>query len=159
MEFNGIPLHPLVVHAVVVFAPLAALSAVLYAAMPRWRWALRWPLVATALISVVTAYVATLSGADLAESRYADALPPAVQAHKERGELLRNVLIAFTVAAGLAAWRLGGPSALKSGRGERPTQSGAVDVLVTGLLVVGALAVVVLVFRAGDSGARNVWGV
>jgi uncharacterized membrane protein len=158
MEFNGIPLHPLVVHVVVVFAPLAALSGVLYAAMPRWRWALRWPLVATTLIAVVTAYIATVSGADLAKSRYSDALPPAVQTHKERGELLRNVLIAFTVVAGLAAWRLGGTSALKSGRGERPAQSGPVDVLVTGLLVVGALAVAVLVFRAGDSGARNVWG-
>src|SRR5918992_6203100 len=127
MEFNGIPLHPLVVHAVVVFAPLAALAAVLYAAMPRWRWALRWPLVATALISVVTAYIATLSGADLAESRYGEALPPAVQAHEERGELLRNVLIAFTVAAGLAAWRLGGPSAPQSGGGEGRTPSGARD--------------------------------
>jgi uncharacterized membrane protein len=158
MEFNGIPLHPLVVHAVVVFAPLAALSALLYAVMPRWRWALRWPLVATTLVAVVTAYIATVSGADLARSRYPGALPAAVQTHQERGELLRNVLIAFTVVAGLAAWRLGGPSALKSGRGERPTQSGAVDVLVTGLLVVGALAVAVLVFRAGDSGSRAHWG-
>ena len=44
MEINGVPLHPLVVHAVVVFAPLAALFGIAYAVLPNWRWALRWPL-------------------------------------------------------------------------------------------------------------------
>ena len=35
MELNGVPLHPLVVHAVVVLGPLAALTGVAYAAVPR----------------------------------------------------------------------------------------------------------------------------
>ena len=51
MEINGLPLHPLVVHAVVVLSPLAALGGLLYAAVPRWRWWLRWPLVQVLWIS------------------------------------------------------------------------------------------------------------
>jgi len=157
MEFDGIPLHPLVVHAVVVFAPFAAALGVGYAVRPRWRWALRWPMVAATLVAVVTAYVATLSGEDLATSRGLDALPE-VRTHKERGELLRNILFGFTVVVGLAAWRLGGPSGLKSGKGERPCPGGAVYLMVMGLLVLGAVAVAIAVFLTGDSGARAVWG-
>ena len=157
MEFNGIPLHPLVVHAVVVFAPLSALAGILYAALPRWRWAVRWPLVVVTLIAVVTAVVATLSGVDLASSRGLDALA-AVQEHQDRGELLRNALLTYTVLVGLAAWRLGGPSGLISGKGERPAGGGVLTLATTGLLVVGALVVGATVFLAGDSGARAVWG-
>ena len=34
MELNGLPLHPLIIHVVVVFAPLAALGGILYALVP-----------------------------------------------------------------------------------------------------------------------------
>jgi len=142
---------------VVVFAPLAAVLAVVYSVRQRWRWAVRWPMVAATLVAVATAYVATLTGADLATSRGLDALP-AVRTHEERGELLRNILFGFTVIVGLAAWRLGGPSGLKSGKGERPCPGGPVYAVVLGLLVLGAVAVGVAVFLAGDSGSRAVWG-
>ena len=59
MEFNGLPLHPLVVHAVVILGPLAGLTGLAYAFVPRWRWLLRWPLVALSLVVAVTAVVAT----------------------------------------------------------------------------------------------------
>ena len=84
-----------------------------------------------------------------------------MRTHQERGELLRNILLGFTVVVGLAAWRLGGPSGLKSGRGERPVggggRTGVVEIVVMGLLVIGAVAVGVAVFLAGDSGSRAVW--
>lgn len=41
MEFFGLPLHPLVVHAAVVFVPLAALLVMVFAVFPRHRWATR----------------------------------------------------------------------------------------------------------------------
>ena len=41
-EINGLPLHPLVVHAAVVFGPLAALSALAYVGLPKHRDRLRW---------------------------------------------------------------------------------------------------------------------
>ena len=49
MEFHGIPLHPLVVHAAVVFTPLAALSALGFALVERWRGYLRWPTLVAAM--------------------------------------------------------------------------------------------------------------
>jgi hypothetical protein len=41
MELGGLPLHPLVIHAAVVFGPLAALCALGYALLDRWRERLR----------------------------------------------------------------------------------------------------------------------
>ena len=159
MEINGLPLHPLVVHAVVVLAPLSALAAIAYAVIPRLRWALRWPMVVATLGAVGAAVVAVQAGHALVELYgYTPEARPDVFAHQDRGELLRNVLLGFTVVVLLAAWRLGGPTGLTSGRGERPVAGGVVDLLATGLLVVGGLAVAVLVFLAGESGARAVWG-
>ena len=158
MEFNGLPLHPLVVHAVVVFAPLAALSAVVYALRPQWRWAARWPMVAATLIAFVGAIVAVQAGEALIDLRgYTPETRPDVFTHRDRGRLLRLVLLGFTVVVGLGAWRLGGPSGMKSGAGERRVAGGPLDLAVMALLVIGAVAVLVAVFLAGDSGSRAVW--
>src|SRR4051794_32821792 len=75
MEFNGLPLHPLIVHVVVVFAPLASLGGILYAAVPRWRWWLRWPLVAAAALAAAAAILAVRSGPDLEAQRHLETLP------------------------------------------------------------------------------------
>ncbi len=157
MSIAGLPLHPLVIHAVVVLAPLAALAALAFALFPRWRWLLRWPMVVLTVVAFVSAYVATVSGEDLAEARGLDQLP-AVQTHEERGELARNVLFGFTVLVGLAAWRLGGTSPLASRRGERTQRGGALDITLTVLLAIGAVGALAAVVLAGDSGARAVWG-
>ena len=157
MEVAGLPLHPLVVHVVVVFAPLAALAAVGYAVVPGWRWLLRWPLVAATLVAAAGAVLAVFSGESLAASRGLDRLP-AVQTHAQRGELLRNTLLGFTVLVAVAASRLGGPSALVSGRGARRRHGGPADAVVGALLLLGAVAVLVTAVLAGDSGSRAVWG-
>lgn len=147
------PLHPLVVHAVVVLGPLAALTGLAYAGVPKWRWLLRWPLVVLAVLTAVTAFVATLSGEDLLDSR--PELEPLVEEHEERGELLRNVALGYVPVAVLAAWALGGVSALASGRGAREPRW---QVPVALLLVVASLGLLVALFLAGDSGAQAVWG-
>jgi uncharacterized membrane protein len=153
MELNGVPLHPLVVHAVVVLGPLAALTGLVYAAVPKWRWLLRWPLVVLAVVVAVTALLAVAAGEDLLASR--PELAPIVADHREAGERLRNVALGYVVVAGLAAWALGGTSALASGRGARETRLG---IPVAVLLAVGAVALLVTVYLAGDSGSAAVWG-
>jgi uncharacterized membrane protein len=153
MELNGVPLHPLVVHAVVVLGPLAALTGIAYALVPRWRWLLRWPLLVLAVLTALTAFMATLSGEDLLESR--PELAPIVEEHEERGELLRNVALGYVPVSVLAAWALGGVSALASGRGARETRW---QVPVAALLVVASVVLLVMLILAGDSGARAVWG-
>jgi hypothetical protein len=153
MELNGVPLHPLVVHAVVVLGPLAALTGLAYALVPRWRWLLRWPLVVLAVGVAVAAVVAVAAGEDLLSSR--PELAPIVAEHEEDGELLRLWAIGYAVVALVAAWALGGASALASGKGARDTRFG---IPVAALLAVGAVGLLVTVYLAGDSGATAVWG-
>ena len=157
MSINGLPLHPLVVHAVVVLSPLAALLGIAYAVRPGWRWALRWGLVLVTLGAALTAFVASKAGESLMAARGLDQLPT-VHTHQDAGQLLTLLLLVDVLVVALAAWRLGGPSALVSGRGARTQRGGALDLLVSALLVLVSLAVLYAVVRAGDTGARAVWG-
>ena len=95
------PLHPLVVHAVVVLGPLAAVTGLVYAAVPKWRWLLRWPLVVLAVVAAGASVLAAQSGESLLESR--PELAPIVEEHEESGELMRNVALGYAVTHGVLA--------------------------------------------------------
>ncbi|TNM47208.1 hypothetical protein FHP29_03295 [Nocardioides albidus] len=145
MELNGVPLHPLVVHAAVVFTPLAALAALGYA-VPSWRDRLRWPLVVLAAVSVVSVWVAYLSGEDLMADRFGAATGPfaeRLRTHADWAERLRIGVTAFAVLAFAAAWL--------------HSRTGAVRTALTALTVLAALATLVLVFLTGDAGAQATW--
>jgi hypothetical protein len=157
MEFNGLPLHPLIVHVVVVFAPLAAIGAIAYAAVPRWRWWLRWPMLVSALVAAMSGVIAVRSGHDLETRNQLQSLPE-LAVHAHRGRILQWLLLAFLLPTGLAAWILGGPSQLVSGAGARQTRSRALGLVVSVVLVASAIAVLISVFLTGDAGARSVWG-
>ena len=62
----GLPLHPLVVHGVVVLLPLMALVTVVVAVRARWRQRLAWPLVVVNLGVAGMAFTAKESGEALA---------------------------------------------------------------------------------------------
>ena len=151
------PLHPLIVHVVVVFAPLAGVGGILYAVRPAWRWWLRWPFVASAVIAAVAGVVAAQSGYSLEHARQLQQLAT-VRTHQHRGSILRWLMLAFLVPTGLGAALLGGESQVISGWGARAGRTGAVAVAVQVLLVVSALILLVWVFLTGDSGARAIWG-
>jgi hypothetical protein len=156
MEIAGLPFHALILHAAVVLAPLAALLAIAYALLPRWRYLTRWPTVVMAVVALVTVWMSRLSGQSLLDSR--PELAPLVREHQERGQLLSLLTILFTVVVVVAFWGLGGPSGFSSGSGARTMRSAAIDRGLS-LAVVGAsLLVLVWVFLTGDAGARAVWG-
>lgn len=155
MEIDGLPLHPLVVHATVVLVPLSALLAVALGVLPRWRWLTRWPTAALAVVAAGLTWLSTQSGQALVESR--PELAVLVEAHEERGELLANAMIPFALLVVLAAWSLAGSSALASGRGAQDSRLPVLDKVLPALLVLAAVGVLVLVVRVGDSGARAVW--
>ncbi|HEY3529983.1 MAG TPA: DUF2231 domain-containing protein [Nocardioides sp.] len=157
MEFNGLPLHPLIVHVVVVFAPLAGIGGILYAAVPRWRWWLRWPLVACAVISAAAGIVAVQSGQSLENQRQLQTLPE-LATHAARGRFLRWVMLAFLVPTALAVWQLGGPSPLATDGRSRTGRTGVVAWAIQLVLLAGAVTVLVCVFLTGDAGSRAVWG-
>ena len=66
-QVNGLPVHALVLHAAVVFVPLLALGAVVYALAGRWRAKIAWAVLLLAVTAPVTALVAMLSGNKLQE--------------------------------------------------------------------------------------------
>lgn len=156
MEIAGLPIHPLVVHATVVFVPLSATFTILFAVLPRWRWLTRWPTAALAVAALALSWLSTQSGKALVEAR--PELERLVEVHQERGELLAKVMIAFVLLVVLACWSLAGTSALASGRGAQDSRLPALEKILPAVLVLAALGVLVLIALVGDSGARAVWG-
>ena len=59
----GVPLHPLVNHAVIVLVPLAVLGTLLITVVPRWRTVYGWLVVALAAVAFASVPVATRSRA------------------------------------------------------------------------------------------------
>ena len=153
MEINGLPIHPLIVHVVVVFAPLAAIGGILYAVVPKWRWWLRWPFVACAVIAAAAGVIAAQSGYSLEHSQQL----ASVRTHQHRGSIMRWILLAYLIPTALAAWYLGGDSKVTSGWGAREGRSGGVAIALQVLLVVSSIVVLIWVVLTGDSGAHAVW--
>lgn len=141
MEVFGLPLHPLVVHAVVVLVPLASLGALAVIASGRVRDRYGWLTVAFAVAAAGSSIVAKLAGEALADSLGVQSL---VATHRMWGELMPYPTVTLAVAL---------PAALLV-RG-RSTAAWWVAAAVT---VVAALASLVLVVLTGESGARAVWG-
>ena len=164
MEIFGLPVHPLVVHAAVLFAPLAAVCTIAFAGVPRWRYLTRWPSVVLAVVAGASVWVAKLSGQDLFDERFSslpadNPLRDAIQTHQSRGDVLAWVVVALVLLVLLGAWLLGGPSGLASGRGAMPEHGGALVALaLPGALVVVSVVTLVWVVLTGDAGARATWG-
>ncbi|MBS2940073.1 hypothetical protein KDN32_20245 [Nocardioides sp. J2M5] len=142
---NGLPVHPLVVHAVVVLLPLATLGTIAIAVRPAWRRPYGLLVVACTAVATVLIPVSTSSG---------EALEKHVGnpgEHAELGEQLIWFAIPMLLLAA-AMWWLD----RRAGAG-RPAGAGVVRT-VTVLAVVAALATTVQVYRVGDSGAKAAWG-
>ena len=78
-QFNGLPLHPLVVHAAVVFVPLLVVTAILYGVVPQLRSRIGWVAALLAVAAPTAALVAMLSGRAFKESRFAGQPAEALQ--------------------------------------------------------------------------------
>ena len=146
------PLHPLVVHAAVVFVPLAAVLAVVLA-VPRWRWAARWPALAVAVLATASTQLAALTGENLEETT---GRSPLIETHQEWADKLlfsmyvlgAVMLVAFVVLPYVT--RI-------SGATDGPGRLAVLEKPLMVLLPLLAVAVLVLVVLTGDAGARSVW--
>jgi len=143
----GLPLHPLVVHAAVVFGPLAALAALAYVGLPRYRDLLRWPMLVAVLIATASIWAAYLTGNNFFGSdRFAGVsgeLRDNIQTHQSYAKTLRWVTSGFAIVAVAAAWQ--------------HSRTGTARTVLGGLVAVGAVATLVWVVLTGDAGARSVW--
>lgn len=146
-ELFGLPIHPLLVHATVVFVPLAVVMVIGAVLVPRFRtWAGPLP-AAVSLVALVLTPLSTASGENLEHDLPHSEL---IERHAELGDQLLFFTIALFVLAA-AFWWL--------------TRRDAVDhrwprwlVMVVGALaVVTAVATGVQVARIGHSGAQAAW--
>jgi len=144
MEINGLPLHPLVIHAAVIFGPLAAITALIYLVVPSWRDRMRLPMVVMALIAGLSIVAAYITGNNFLDSKPELKQLAQVQTHEDRAWITLWVTLAFMVVALTA--------------GYFHERRGGVRVAVSTLLGVTALATLVMVVLTGDAGARAVWG-
>lgn len=153
MDFHGIPLHPLVVHGAVVFTPLAAVAALLFVLVERWREILRWPTAVLAVLATANCWAARITGRNLFSKLTAQGLHNKwLTIHQQRGNVLVWVVLAMAVLVVLATLVV--PASTQVARlSTSPALVLGVRVLVVGL----AGATLVYVYLTGDAGARSLW--
>lgn len=154
-RFGDLPLHVLVIHLAVVALPVAALTLIVFAVVPRWRWLLRWPALILGLGALVCAFVAKKSGQAFVAA--VPSLQQPVKVHEARGDLLFWFCLAFAVIAVIAVLVLSGPSSLASGKGAKATKSRPLELLTSAAVVVIGVLVIYQTIRTGDAGAKTVW--
>jgi uncharacterized membrane protein len=138
----GLPAHVLLVHALVVLAPLTALLEILCALWPAARRRLVWLVLAFAIVTTALTPITTEAGEWLydREHHHRDIL----NTHADRGGWMIYFSVAMLVIAVLLAL-----VHVREGR------SGKVVVAI--LAVAVGVASIVQVVRIGDAGARSVW--
>jgi hypothetical protein len=145
-----LPLHPLLVHAVVVLTPLTALAVALTALWPAARRRLGYapPIAALLVAGLVPLTVA--AGEALADTV---GRIPAISRH----EALGKMLIPWTVALLVAAVAVAATDRMLP-RLRRADVRRVIAVLVPAVAVVAAVGTIVVTVLTGDAGARAVWG-
>ena len=108
-EFMGIPAHPLVLHAAVVFVPLLALLTVAYALVTPIRPHTRWVLGLLAVGAPICALLAKLSGDAFFDrlrsaNRVTPEFVPKLEAHQDFGDLTLYATIGLAVVALALVW-------------------------------------------------------
>ncbi|MBU2663008.1 hypothetical protein KOI35_05755 [Actinoplanes bogorensis] len=153
-QINGLPVHVLVLHAAVVFVPLLAVGAVVYALVPRWRPRMAWALGLLAIAAPAATLVAKLSGTQLYNRLLGQGMSGPGKEILDDHMGFGTMTFWFTLALGVVSlvmvvltWRR---------EGNRLPMIGEVG---------GAVALIVLaavsgyyVYKTGDSGATAVWG-
>lgn len=172
---DGLPLHPLVVHAVVVLLPLAAVGTIAIAVVPSWRRRYGVLVGLIALVATAMVPVATRTG----EALMRRVGPPAGNHQALGGELLWFavplvllvwlLLLADRRAAlippgpgrspgpGATARGVRAPARPAAGHPEAARRSGALVTVLAVLAALAAMAAMFQVYRVGESGARAVW--
>ena len=145
----GLPAHALLVHAIVVLAPLTAVLEILCGFWPAARRRLVWLVLALAAVTTVLTPLTTEAGEWLLES--GGEPRPILLEHAERGEWM----IYFSVALLVVALALAVLHVLES-RSDAPRKVATIVVAVVALLV--GVSSTVTVVRIGHSGAETVWG-
>ncbi|GAA3468801.1 DUF2231 domain-containing protein [Nonomuraea roseola] len=147
-EIMGLPAHPLIIHFAVVLTPLLVAASIAYALVPRFQPYLAWAVVLLSLAAPAAVFAARQSGAALKQARFAEVegqLGESIASH----ESFATPLLLSTIGLGAASL-----SMVYLWRAKLRVPAWALSAVSVALAVVAGY----YVFRAGDSGARAVWG-
>ena len=152
-QISGLPVHILVIHAAVVFVPLLALGAIVYAVLPRLRARIGWAVISLAIIAPIVTFVSKQSGEKLynrlIENGMSGKGKEMLDAHQGYG----TRTFWFTLALGVVTLVMAILTLRRSGSLPR-----VVDLVLTVIAVALAAISGYYVFKTGDSGAHAVWG-
>ncbi|GAA2673452.1 DUF2231 domain-containing protein [Actinoplanes palleronii] len=157
---NGLPAHILLVHAIVVLLPLAALLLVLTAVWPSARHRLAGPNAILSVLVVALVPVTTSAGEWL-EHRVGET--PLLRDHTELGDTAIWVALPVAVLALVIWWRQREATAAADGpdttgrRAYLAPRSAMITRVVVVLAVLIAGSAVYDTYRIGDSGAKASW--
>lgn len=154
----GLPAHPLIVHAVVVLVPLAAVMVGASALSTRFR---HWSRYATPLVSLaglVMVPLASQSGEGLERSVPRTAL---VQQHAELGDSLLPLMIGITAVAVAQWWldrrALATAEVPEDDAPRTPSRQRTIGLALTVVALLVSAGTLVQVGRIGHSGAKAAW--
>ena len=155
-ELFGLPAHALIVHAAVVFIPLAAIVGIVYAVIPATRTYVWWAVLGLGVAAPVTGWAARLSGDKYkqywlehgASGEFLDA----INKHQSFG----NPTAWWATALGvvllvMVLYTIPGPLSLAPKGTALPVAVRLVTIVVT---VVVSLVALYYVIRTGDAGAH-----
>lgn len=142
--FFGLPTHILVIHAVVVLIPLAALVTIAVAVVPSWRARFVWWVAALDLVTFGASLVAKESGESLYHRLQAIGAGQSVHEHTELGDVMPWFVLGLLIVAVLLGL-------------VRHTRRGAAPLVLAALAVAVGVASVVWVVRVGHSGSGATW--
>ena len=160
---TGLPVHVLVVHAVVVLVPLMTLVTLAFTLRARWRSALGWAVLGNA--AAFGAAFASAESGEALQGRLSGLTGDTVAAeHGDLGSSMPWFALALLVASVIAYVLLGrsrqpwsSSETWDAPRSEKPTHSPGIVALATVLVLVTGGAATVWTVRVGDSGARAAW--
>lgn len=145
---NGLPAHALLVHFIVILAPLTAVLAILCALWSPARKRLVWLVFGLATAIAIVTPLTTDAGEWL---EHQVDRSPLLHAHTELGDTMIYFAVALFIAAALLT-----AIHLREVRGH--TIGRSASWIVAALVIVVSVATSVQVYRIGDSGARATWG-
>jgi len=144
---SGLPAHALLVHFIVILAPLTAVLAIMCTVWPAARQRVVWLTLGLAVVTLALTPLTTGAGEWLEDKV---GRSPLLHEHTELGDTMLYFAIALLVGAALLA-----VIHVLEHRG-KPLNSVALWALAAVIVVVSA-ATAVQVYRIGESGARATW--
>lgn len=165
-EIGGLPAHVLLIHAIVVLAPLGALFTTLSAVWPAARHKLGIISPLTCLVVLVLTPITQNAGEWLEDKLTKGHRNPAIESHADLGRTFLWFAIGLFVVSAAVWWigrtaDRGVPDEVSGGGGTatltRTRVPTAVQYAVSAVAVVVSIAVVVQLYRIGDSGANATW--